>query len=108
MLEIAPAELTIPALKKKDLAVSLQVTFIGPVTLVPMMFVTVSKLDPAVTDSASVTAEPPIVALPVIAADAHESTPEIVTEAQESALAAAVIAPDVTVRPAARVARPEL
>jgi hypothetical protein len=45
---------------------------------------------------------------PEIVADAHERAPEIVAEAHESAEAMAVIAPDGTVRPAARVARPEL
>jgi len=70
VLEIVPVELTIPAEKKKLLAVSLPVTFIGPVTLVPVMLVMVSKLDPAVTDSASLTAEPPTVALPETVAEA--------------------------------------
>ena len=118
MLEIAPVELTVPAEHQKLLAVSLPVTFIGPVTLVPVRLVTVSKFEPTVTDSASLTAEPPTVALlvlvrlpaeraPEIVADPQERAAEIVAEAQESALAVAVIAPDVIVRPAARVARAE-
>ena len=60
---------------------SLPVTFIGPVTETPVMLVTVSKLDPAVTDSASVMAAPPIVALPETVAEAQESAPEIVADA---------------------------
>ena len=69
------------------------------------MLVTVSKFNPAVTDKASLTAAPPIVALPEIVAEvqksapeivanAHERAPEIAADATVSAELAALIAPD--------------
>ena len=83
-----------------------------------MIDVIVSRFDPEVTLIALVTPDPPTVRLPEIVADAALRAPEIVAdaalrapeieaEATLSALAVAVIAPAVTVRPAARVARPD-
>ena len=114
-MEMVPVELTTPAEKKKYAIISFPLMFSGPVTEVPRRLVTDSCLEAAVTDSASVTAEPPTVALlltvrlpaeraPEIVADAQERVPEIVGDAQESAEAVADIAPAVTVSPAARVA----
>ena len=90
----------------------------GAVTETPVILVTVNRLDPAVTLSASETPEPPMVALPEIVADAALRAPEIVADAALSApevvaLAtvraelAALIAPAEIVIPAASVARPE-
>ena len=64
------------------------------------------------------TPDPPTVSLPEIVADAALRAPEIVAEAALrapeieaeatlSALVVAVIAPDVTLRPAVKVARPD-
>jgi len=50
---------------------------------------------------------PDAVRAPEIVALAALRAPEIVADAHERALAVAVIAPDVTVRPAAKVARPD-
>ena len=90
----------------------------GTVTDAPVILVTVRRLDPAVTDSASETTEPPSVAFPETVAEAALSAPEIVAEAalrapEIVALAtvraelAALIAPAEIVSPAAKVARPE-
>ena len=117
MFEIAPKLLRMPAEKKK-VAVSRPVTFIGPVTETPVTLVMVSRLDPAVTPNASVTAEPPTVNLPEIVADvalrapeivadAALSAPEIAADATVRAELAALIAPAEIVSPAARVARPD-
>ena len=97
-----------PAEKKQEFAVSLPVTFMTPVTETPVMDVTDSAVDPAVTPNASVTPEPPTVALPEITAEAEESAPEIVAEATVSEELAALIAPDEVLSPAAKVARREL
>ena len=107
-----------PAEKQKEFAVSRPVTLIGPVTETPATLVTVSRLDPAVTFNASVTADPFMVALPEIVADAALrapeivadaalSAPEIVADATVRAELAALIAPAEIVSPAAKVARPD-
>ena len=90
----------------------------GAVTETPVTLVTVRRLDPAVTDSASETPEPPMVAFPetvadaalsapLIVADAAVSAPEIAADATVRAELAALIVPAEIVSPAAKVARTE-
>ena len=58
---MVPVEITVPAENQTFEAVNLPVTFIGPVTEVPVRLVTVSKFEPDVTLSGLVADDEPTV-----------------------------------------------